>query len=57
MKNKTNKFNFRASITKTKHVYIKNNQVFIKKENDNTSHKGNFTEEWLPINFQWVPVI
>lgn len=39
---------------KTKHVYTKNNIVFLK---NNASNKSIEFIEWYPINFQWIPII
>jgi len=39
---------------KTTHVYTKNNKVFLK---NNSSNKSLESDEWYPINFQWIPVI
>lgn len=36
----------------TQVVYVKNNQVFLKKSNVNT----NSSEEWSPILFHWSTV-
>ncbi|MFS4468355.1 hypothetical protein [Maribacter sp. 2210JD10-5] len=40
---------------KTKYVFIENDQVFLKKENQCTSSYE--TEEWYPIHFQWIPIM
>lgn len=57
MEHKTDKFNFRTAIAKTKHVFIKDNQVLLKKDNYIPFSKNDNNEEWYPVNFQWIPVI
>jgi hypothetical protein len=41
---------------KTKYVFIKNNQVYLKTDRENVL-KSKITDnevEWFPINFQWI---
>lgn len=54
MKKKGNK-----SIIKTKHVFTKNNQVYLKmnKHDPIKNKESDNQKEWFPINFQWIPVI
>jgi len=40
----------------TKHVCLKNNQVYIK-NNESFTPKNVNEEVWSPINFQWIPVV
>lgn len=40
----------------TKHVFEKDNQVYLKNEDKNTSKKI-IESDYYPINFQWIPVI
>jgi hypothetical protein len=47
------------NLIKTKYVFAKNNQVYIKNTSkisseENTNLKQ---EEWTPINFQWIPIV
>lgn len=42
-------------ILPTKHVFSKNNQVFLKKDNA-VSMDDICAEEWLPVDFQWIPL-
>ncbi|MDD7885722.1 hypothetical protein [Flavivirga sp. 57AJ16] len=41
-KKKTNRIN-------SQYVHSKNNKVYLKADNE--------TNEWYPINFQWIPII
>lgn len=43
-------------IIKTKHVYIENNQVFVKRYSQKLSVANTHDELWLPTNFQWIPI-
>ena len=49
----------KTKVINSKHVFAKNNQVFIKNEvgfSSNKSEKIN-EEAWSPINFQWIPIM
>ncbi len=41
---------------KTQHVFADNNQVYLRKENNNESQTELNSEEWFPIIFQWISV-
>ena len=42
---------------KTKHVFIENDQVFLKKEKYHMGANEIEAVEWYPINLQWIPVL
>ncbi len=42
---------------KTKHVFIEDNQVFLKRDTRESVLSDDHGEIWCPINFQWVPVV
>ena len=48
-----------GKLIQVQHVYSKNNQVYLKKSAHNLSKEDKFDNkiEWLPINFQWKPII
>lgn len=56
MGNKTNESHRFHDIIKTKHVFIEDNQVFIKRDSVEYAVSDNHGELWYPINFQWIPV-
>jgi len=41
----------RTNIEKVKHVYSKDNKVFMKENSCGEK------EKWYPINFQWIPIV
>lgn len=41
---------------KTQHVFADNNQVYLRKTLKNESQTDLNSEEWFPINFQWITV-
>ncbi len=43
-------------ILPVKYVFSKNNQVFLKKDNGSVSMDDICAEEWLPVDFQWIPL-
>ncbi|WP_171037043.1 hypothetical protein [Maribacter algarum] len=56
MKNKNSiAKSFHAAI-KTQHVYIENEQVFLKKNNQETFMEETNVAEWFPTDFKWIPV-
>jgi hypothetical protein len=56
MENKTNIFKrFHTAIT-TRHVYIKEEQVYLKKEPQDIIDADTSIAEWLPTDFQWQPI-
>jgi len=57
MENKTNETNRFHEIIETKHVFIEDNQVFMKMDALESVLQDNLIEVWHPINFQWIPVI
>jgi len=40
-----------TSIEKIKHVFSKDNRVFMKENSEGEK------EKWYPINFQWIPIV
>ena len=44
---------------KTKYVFTKNNQVFLKRDKHNLlkNKKTDNLMEWFPINFQWIELV
>ncbi|MFS4491949.1 hypothetical protein [Maribacter sp. 2308TA10-17] len=56
MKNKNNiAKRFHAAI-RTKHVFIEDEQVFLKKETQETFLEDTNVAEWFPTDFKWEPV-
>jgi len=49
----------KTKVINSKHVFAKNNQVFIKNEVGFSSNKSEKINEvaWRPINFQWIPIM
>ena len=47
----------KTKVINSKHVFAKNNQVFIKNEAGFSSNKSEKINEvgWSPIKFQWIP--
>ncbi len=42
-------FKKKTNSKNTRYVHSKNNKVYLKIDNE--------TNEWYPINFQWIPII
>ncbi len=42
---------------RTRHVFIENDQVFLKRTLADTQMNSSENEEWFPINFQWTPIL
>ena len=42
-------------IIKTKHVFIEDDKVFVKRDTQESALPDNHGEMWYPINFQWIP--
>lgn len=40
----------------TKHVFIEDEQVFLKKDVQETLVADTNTAEWFPTDFKWIPV-
>lgn len=55
MKHKTNSSNRFHDSIQTKHVFIEDEQVFLKKEMQETPVANTFTAEWFPTDFKWIP--
>lgn len=45
---------FRDTI-RTKHVFIEDAQVFIKKETNEAIFEDTTVAEWFPTDFKWIP--
>lgn len=57
MKNKTNILNrFHEAIT-TQHVFIEGEQVYLKKESEESTDTNTNFVEWFPTDFQWISPI
>jgi len=57
MKDKVIWFATPKNMIRTKHVFAKEEQVFLKRDLENSSALENQEEVWHPVNFQWIPVI
>lgn len=57
MENKVIWFATPNNTVQTKNIFYKDQQVFSKSENQESSFPDNNGEEWYPINFQWIPVL
>lgn len=56
MENKTNLFKrFHTSI-RTQHVFIEDEQVYLKKEFKESGDSDSNFAEWFPTDFQWIPI-
>lgn len=56
MENKANIFKrFHTSI-RTQHVYIRDNQVYLKKKPVESVDTDKKIEEWSPTDFKWIPI-
>lgn len=42
------------NVIKTKHVFIEDNQVFMRREAEGSYPEG--IPEWFPTNFNWIPI-
>ena len=42
---------------KTRHVFTKNNQVYLKGSVQDIEQTSSESIEWYPINFQWMPIV
>ncbi len=57
MKNRENYFSAMGhTALRTRHVFIENDQVFLKKSQNSNEEFFLEQEEWCPINFQWIPI-
>lgn len=56
MKNKVSLPNRFHDIIETKHVFIEDDQVFMKSDTQESNLLDNQGEVWHPIKFQWIPV-
>ena len=57
MEDTTNRFGRYHSAIETQHVFLKDSQVFLKRDNQSQTNEIYTVEEWYPINFQWIPVL
>jgi len=57
MKNKRNTLSNYLEGIKTKHVFLENEQVFLKKESDLSTHEETEAIEWFPTDFNWVSTV
>lgn len=55
MSNKTKMSNRFHSIIRTKHVFIEDEQVFMKKESKEEFLEDTTVAEWFPTDFKWIP--
>jgi len=54
MKSNTNTFSSQGTAIKTKHVFIEDEQVFLKKETIEAFLDDTEVAEWFPTDFNWV---
>lgn len=54
MKNKTKSSNRFQDSIRTKHVFIEDEQVFLKKEMQEAFLETTTVAEWFPTDFKWV---
>ncbi|WP_273566736.1 hypothetical protein [Maribacter halichondriae] len=57
MKNKVVWFATPENTIRTKYVFVKEEQVFLKEDCENSNVIEKQEEIWYPINFQWIPVV
>lgn len=57
MEDASNEFGRYHSVIKTKHVFMEDDQVFLKSNGQEPTAQEYHGEVWYPINFQWIPVI
>lgn len=55
MENKTSISKIFHAAIKTKHVFIKDEQVFLKKDNQEAIVVDTNGVEWFPTRFKWMP--
>jgi len=44
-------------VIRTQAIFFDNNQVYLKKNTAVSSQAKTESDEWFPINFQWIPII
>lgn len=57
MGTKTNSLGRYHEIISTKHVFLEDEQVFLKSNTNEPSNLEIDKEEWSPINFQWIAIV
>lgn len=54
MKNKSNILNRFHEAIRTQHVFIEDEQVYLKRESEESVGADTNFVEWLPTDFQWI---